>query len=149
MRMVLKSLDWIKSKMTNSKSKMDSMGLVFLMSTVILFSIMFVQNNIDIAISQTTSLATTFEVNESTYITNSSLMGNQIIENGSTFKDYSLTNTSAISNPLSNNPTYSVTNATIAVKTDILEGLDSNKPTLVNQTQTIIVPQEIVIIGQN
>lgn len=148
MRMVLKSLDWIKSKMTNSKSKMDSMGLVFLMSTVILFSIMFVQNNIDIAISQTTSLATTFEVNESTYITNSSLMGNQIIENGSTFKDYSLTNTSAISNPLSNNPTYSVTNATIAVKTDILKGeVDDREPILVNQTT--VLPKEGVIIGQN
>lgn len=148
MRMVLKSLDWIKSKMTNSKSKMDSMGLVFLMSTVILFSIMFVQNNIDIAISQTTSLATTFEVNESTYITNSSLMGNQIIENGSTFKDYSLTNTSAISNPLSNNPTYSVTNATIAVKTDILKGeVDDREPILVNQTT--VLPKEDVIIGQN
>ena len=134
--------------MTNSKSKMDSMGLVFLMSTVILFSIMFVQNNIDIAISQTTSLATTFEVNESTYITNSSLMGNQIIENGSTFKDYSLTNTSAISNPLSNNPTYSVTNATIAVKTDILKGeVDDREPILVNQTT--VLPKEGVIIGQN
>jgi hypothetical protein len=76
-------------------------------------------------------------------------MGNQIIENETTSKDYSISNTSTVLNPLLNNPTYSVTNATIALKADILEGLDSNKPTLVNQTQTIIVPQENVIIGQN
>ena len=135
--------------MANSGNKIDSTGLVFLVSIIILFSLIFVKSNIDIAFSQTTSLATTFEVNESTYIANSSLMGNQIIENETTSKDYYITNTSAVLNPLSNNPTYSVTNATIAVKTDTLEGLDNNKPTFVNQTQTIILPQENVIIGQN
>jgi hypothetical protein len=135
--------------MANSGNKIDSTGLIFLVSIIILFSLIFVKANIDIAFSQTTSLTTTFEVNQSTYTANSSLMGNQIIENETTSKDYSISNTSTVLNPLSNNPTYSVTNATIALKTDILEGLDSNKPTLVNKTQTIIVPQENVIIGQN
>ncbi|WP_458743813.1 hypothetical protein [Candidatus Nitrosocosmicus sp. T] len=135
--------------MANSGNKIDSTGLIFLVSIIILFSLIFVKSNIDIAFSQTTSLTTTFEVNQSTYTANSSLMGNQIIENETTSKDYSISNTSTVLNPLLSNPTYSVTNATIALKTDILEGLDSNKPTLVNQTQTIIVPQENVIIGQN
>jgi hypothetical protein len=135
--------------MANSGNKIDSTGLIFLVSIIILFSLIFVKSNIDIAFSQTTSLTTTFEVNQSTYTANSSLMGNQIIENETTSKDYSISNTSTVLNPLLNNPTYSVTNATIALKTDILEGLDSNKPTLVNQTQTIIIPQENVIIGQN
>ncbi len=135
--------------MANSGNKIDSTGLIFLVSIIILFSLIFVKANIDIAFSQTTSLTTTFKVNQSTYTANSSLMGNQIIENETTSKDYSISNTSTVLNPLLNNPTYSVTNATIALKTDILEGLDSNKPTLVNQTQTIIVPQENVIIGQN
>jgi hypothetical protein len=135
--------------MANSGNKIDSTGLIFLVSIIILFSLIFVKSNIDIAFSQTTSLTTTFKVNQSTYTANSSLMGNQIIENETTSKDYSISNTSTVLNPLLNNPTYSVTNATIALKADILEGLDSNKPTLVNQTQTIIVPQENVIIGQN
>jgi hypothetical protein len=135
--------------MANSGNKIDSTGLIFLVSIIILFSLIFVKSNVDIAFSQTTSLTTTFEVNQSTYTANSSLMGNQIIENETTSKDYSISNTSTVLNPLLNNPTYSVTNATIALKTDILEGLDSNKPMLVNQTQTIIVPQENVIIGQN
>ncbi len=133
--------------MTNSGNKIDSMGLVFLVSTIILFSWIFVKSDIGIAFSQTTSLTTTFEVNESTYTANSSLSGNQIIENETTSKDYYITNTSTVLNPLLNNPTYSVTNATITVNTDILEGLDSNKPTSVNQTQTIILPQETVNIG--
>jgi hypothetical protein len=135
--------------MANSGNKIDSTGLIFLVSIIILFSLIFVKANIDIAFSQTTSLTTTFKVNQSTYTANSSLMENQIIENETTSKDYSISNTSTVLNPLLNNPTYSVTNATIALKTDILEGLDSNKPMLVNQTQTIIVPQENVIIGQN
>ncbi|TVP39468.1 hypothetical protein [Candidatus Nitrosocosmicus arcticus] len=135
--------------MANFGNKIDSTGLVFLVSIIILFSLIFVKSNTDIAFSQTTSLATTFEVNESTYTANSSLRGNQIIENETTSKDYDITNTSTVLNPLLNNPTYSVTNATVTLKTDILEGLDSNKPTLVNQTQTIIAPQENVIIGQN
>ena len=135
--------------MANFGNKIDSKGLVFLVSIIILFSLIFVKSDIDIAFSQTTSLTTTFEVNESTYTANSSLRGNQIIENETTSKDYYITNTSTVLNPLLNNPTYSVTNATVTLKTDILEGLDSNKPTLVNQTQTIIAPQENVIIGQN
>ena len=135
--------------MANSGNKIDSTGLVLLVSIIILFSLIFLKSNIDIAFSQTTSLTTTFEVNESTYTANSSLMGNQIIENETTSKDYYISNTSTVLNPLLNNPTYSVTNATVTVNTDNLEGLDSNKPTLVNQTQTIIVPQENLIIGQN
>jgi hypothetical protein len=133
--------------MTNSGNKIDSTGLVFLVSMIILFSLIFVKSDIGIAFSQTTSSVTTFEVNESTHTANSSLMGNQIIENETTSKDYYITNTSTVLNPLLNNPTYSVTNATITVNTDILEGLDSNKPTLINQTQTIILPQETVNIG--
>jgi hypothetical protein len=133
--------------MTDSGNKIDSMGLVFLVSMIILFSLIFVKSDIGIVFSQTTSLATTFEVNESTHTANSSLMGNQIIENETTSKDYYITNTSTVLNPLLNNPTYSVTNATITVNTDILEGLDTNKPTLVNQTQTVILPQETVNIG--
>jgi hypothetical protein len=133
--------------MANSGNKIDSTGLIFLVSIIILFSLIFVKSNIDIAFSQTTSLTTTFEVNQSTYTANSSLMGNQIIENGTTSKDYYITNSSTVLNPLLNNPTYSVTNATITVNTDILEGLDSNKPTLVNLTQTVILPQETVNIG--
>ena len=133
--------------MTDSGNKIDSMGLVFLVSMIILFSLIFVKSDIGIAFSQTTSLTTTFEVNESTHTANSSLMGNQIIENETTSKDYYITNSSTVLNPLLNNPTYSVTNATITVNTDILEGLDSNKPTLVNQTQTVILPQETVNIG--
>lgn len=135
--------------MANSGNKIDSAGLVFLVYIIILFSLIFVNSSVGLAFSQTTSLTTTYKVNESTYTANSSLMGNQIIENETASKDYYITNTSTVLDPLLNNPTYSVTNATIAVKTDILEGLDSNKPTLVNQTQTIIVPQENVIIGQN
>jgi hypothetical protein len=135
--------------MANFGNKIDSRGLVFLVSIVILFSLIFVKFNIDTAFSQTTALTTTFEVNGSTYTANSSLMGNQIIENETTSKDYPMSNTSTVLNPLQNNPTYSVTNATVIVKTDVLEGLDRNKPTFVNQTRTIITPQENVIIGQN
>ena len=135
--------------MANFGNKIEYNGLVFLVSIIILISSIFVKSDIDIAFSQTTSLTTTFEVNESTYTANSSLRGNQIIENETTSKDYYITNISTVLNPLLNNPTYSVTNATVTLKTDILEGLDSNKPTLVNQTQTIITPQENVIIGQN
>ena len=135
--------------MANFGNKIDSTGLVFLVSIIILFSLIFVKSNVDIAFSQTTPLTTTFEVNESTYTANSSLTENQIIENETTPKDYYITNTSTVLNPLLNNPTYSVTNATVTLKTDILEGLDSNKPTLINQTRTVIAPQENVIIGQN
>lgn len=135
--------------MTNSRYKIDYIGSVFLISIIILSSMMFVKFNTDMVFSQTRSLVTTFEVNESTYTANSSLKGNQVIENGTTSKDFDIPNTSAILNPLSHNPTYSVTNATITVKTDTLEGMNSNKPTFVNQTQTIILPQENVIIGQN
>lgn len=108
---------------------------------------MFMKSYTDTALSQTTSLATTFEVNETTYTANTSLGGNQILENETTSKEYYITNTSTVLNPLSNNPTYSVTNATITVKTDVLEGLGSNKSILVNQT--IILPQEGIIVGQN
>ena len=135
--------------MANFGNKIDSTGLVFLVSIIILFSLIFVKSNVDIAFSQTTPLTTTFEVNESTYTANSSLTENQIMENETTPKDYYITNTSTVLNPLLNNPTYSVTNATVTLKTDVLEGLDSNKPTLINQTRTVIAPQENVIIGQN
>lgn len=108
-----------------------------------------VKSDVGVAFSQTKSLVTTFEVNDSTYTANSSMKGNQIIEIGSISKDYDTTSTSDTLNSSSYNPTYSVTNATIAVKTDTLEGVDSNKLTFVNQTETIILPQENVIIGKN
>jgi hypothetical protein len=133
--------------MTAYRNKIDSTRLVFLVSIMILFSMMFMKFYTDTALSQTTSLATTFEVNETTYTANTSLGGNQILENETTSKEYYITNTSTVLNPLSNNPTYSVTNATITVKTDVLEGLGSNKSILVNQT--IILPQEGIIVGQN
>lgn len=133
--------------MTAYRNKIDSTRLVFLVSIMILFSMMFMKSYTDTALSQTTSLATTFEVNETTYTANTSLGGNQILENETTSKEYYITNTSTVLNPLSNNPTYSVTNATITVKTDVLEGLGSNKSILVNQT--IILPQEGIIVGQN
>jgi len=78
----------------------------------------------------------------------SSIQGNQIIENGTTSKTYDTTIASATLNSSSHNPIYSVTNATIAVRTDTLDGANSNKPIFVNQTQTIILPQEDVIIGK-
>lgn len=133
--------------MTAYRNKIDSTRLVFLVSIMILFSMMFMKFYTDTALSQTTSLATTFEVNETTYTANTSLGGNQILENETTSKEYYITNTSTVLNPLSNNPTYSVTNATITVKTDVLQGLGSNKSILVNQT--IILPQEGIIVGQN
>jgi hypothetical protein len=133
--------------MTNSEYKIDPVGLVFLVSIIVLFSLIFAKSNFDIAFSQTTSLSTTFKVSDSTYTAFSSQGGSQTIENGTTSKNYHMTNSSTVLNPLLNNPTYSVTNATIAIKTSTLEGLASNKPILPNQT--IIIPQENLIIGQN
>lgn len=108
-----------------------------------------VKSNIELAFSQTKSVITTFEVKDSTYTANSTMKGNQIIENGTTSKDYDIKSTSDTLNSSSHNPTYSVTNATIAVTTDTMQGADSNKPTFANQSQTIILPQENVIIGKN
>lgn len=135
--------------MTKVRNKIDCIRSVFPISIIILSAMIFVNHNIDMAYSQSKSLVTSYDVKEFTHSANSSLSGSQIIENGTLSKDYHITNTSAISDSLSHNPTYSVTNATIAVKTGTLEGLSSNKPTFVNQTQTIILPQESVIMGRN
>lgn len=132
--------------MTSSTNKINSLGLVLLVSITILFSLMFVKYHTDVAFSQTTTLSTTFDANESTYAAISSLGGSQTIENATTAKNYHITNTSTVLNPLLNNPTYSVTNATIAIETGTIEGLSYNKPILPNQT--VILPHENVIVGQ-
>jgi hypothetical protein len=135
--------------MITLKYELDKIGSILLISIIILSSVMIIESNIDIAYSQTKSLVTSFEVNDSVYTANSSsIQGNQIIENGTTSKTYDTTTASATLNSSSHNPTYSVTNASIAVRTDTLDGANSNKPIFVNQTQTIILPQEDVLIGK-
>lgn len=135
--------------MSISIYQLDYVGSIFLISLIILSSMILVKSNIDVAFSQTQPVVTTFKVNESTYTANSSMKGNQIVLNGTISKEFDITSTSNTLNSSSHNPTYSVTNATIAVKTGTLEGLESNKLTFVNQTQIIISPQENVIIGKN
>jgi hypothetical protein len=130
--------------MTSSRYKIECMGFVFLVSFV-LFSLLFVTSTIDFAISQTVSLSTSFQVKDSTYTANSSAGDKQIKTYESTLEDYILKNTSVISDPLSNNPTYSITNATNSIRTGVLEGLDSNKVVLGNQS--IIIPKENIIVG--
>ena len=131
--------------MTRSRYKIDGIGFVFLAS-IILFSLIYVKSTIDIAFSQTLSLSTSSQVKDSTYVAIPSLGDRQSILYESTLEDHILKNTSVISNPISNNPTYSVTNATTSIKTGILDGLNSNKVVLDNQT--IILPQENVIVGK-
>jgi len=131
--------------MTSSRYKIECMGFVFLAS-IILFSLLYVKSTIEVAFSQTLSLSTSFQVKDSTYATIPSLVEKQIKVYESTLDDHILKNTSVISNPLSSSPTYSVTNATISIKTGILDGLDSNKGVLENQS--IIVPKENVIVGK-
>jgi len=132
--------------MTSSRYKIDGIGFVFLVS-IILFSLIYVKSTIDIAFSQTISLSTSFQVKDSKYVAIPSLGDRQGKEYESTLEDHILKNTSVISNPLSNNPTYSITNATTSVKTGILDGLNSNKVVLDNQT--IVLPQENVIVGNS
>jgi hypothetical protein len=133
--------------MTSSRYKIECMGFVFLVS-IVLFSLLFVTSTIDFAISQTVSLSTSFQVKDSTYTANSSVGDKQIKTYESTLEDYILKNTSiisVISDPLSNNPTYSITNATNSIRTGALDGLDSNKVVLGNQS--IILPKENIIVG--
>ncbi|MDN5845021.1 MAG: hypothetical protein L0H53_01965 [Candidatus Nitrosocosmicus sp.] len=130
--------------MTSSRNKIEGIGFVFLVS-IILFSLIYVKSNIDIAFSQTISLSTSAQVKDSTYVAIPSLGDRQSKVYESTLEDHILKNTSLISNPLSNNPTYSITNATTSIKTGILNGLNSNKVVLDNQT--MILPQENVIVG--
>ncbi len=132
--------------MTSSRYKIDGIGFVFLVS-IILFSLIYVKSTIDIAFSQTISLSTSFQVKDSTYVAIPSLGDRQGKVYESTLEDHILKNTSVISNPLSNNPTYSITNSTTSVKTGILDGLNSNKVVLDNQT--IVLPQENVIVGNS
>jgi hypothetical protein len=131
--------------MTSSRYKIERMGFVFLVS-IVLFSLLFVKSTIDFAFSQTISLSTSFQAKDSTYAANLSLGDKQIKVYESTLENHILKNTSVISNPLSNNPTYSVTNATTSIKTGFLDGLDSNKMVLGNQS--IIVPKENIIVGK-
>lgn len=130
--------------MSSSRYKIEGIGFVFLVS-IILFSLIYVKSTIDIAFSQTTSLSTSFQVKDSTYVAIPSLGDIQSKVYESTPEDHILKNASVISNPLSNNPTYSITNATTSIKTGILDGLNNNKVVLDNQT--IVLPQENVIVG--
>lgn len=91
-------------------------------------------------------MSTSFPVENTTYVTIPSFGDKQSKTYESTLQDYNLKNTSAISDPLSNNPTYSLTNATNSIRTGILDGLDSNK--LVLDNQSIIIPQGNIIVGK-
>ena len=108
---------------------------------------MYVKSTMDIAFSQTISMSTSFPVENSTYVEIPSSGDKQSKVYESTLQDYVLKNTSAISDPLSNNPTYSVTNATTSIRTGILDSIDSNKVVLENQS--IIIPQGNVIVGKS
>ena len=131
--------------MTIFKHKIEYMGFVFL-TFIILFSLIYVKSTIDVAFSQTISMSTSFPVENTTYVTIPSFGDKQSKTYESTLQDYNLKNTSAISDPLSNNPTYSLTNATNSIRTGILDGLDSNK--LVLDNQSIIIPQGNIIVGK-
>lgn len=131
--------------MTNTEYKMDSMRLV-LLGFLVLGTLTFLKPQIDIGFAQTVSLSKTFQAIDSSYTTDPALVGNQIEENESIVNDYSIKNISLVHNPISNNPTYSVTNATTSVKVGTLEGVDSNKATLSNQS--VISPDQQVITGQ-
>jgi len=132
--------------MTISRYKIEYMRFVFLAS-IILFSLMYVKSTTDIAFSQTISMSTSFPVENSTYVEIPPSGDKQSKVYESTLQDYVLKNTSVISDPLSNNPTYSVTNATTSIRTGILDSIDSNKVVLENQS--IIIPQGNVIVGKS
>lgn len=102
---------------------------------------------VDTSLAQTVSLSKTFQAIEATYTTNSTLGANQFSENESVVKDYPVMNNSFAPNPITNNPTYSVTNATTSVKIGTVEGDDSNKAALRNQSITL--PNIGVLTGQN
>jgi hypothetical protein len=131
--------------MTSSRYKLECIGFVFLTS-IILFSLLYVKSTIEVAFSQNVSSSTSFQVKDSTSAAIPALGEIQKKEYESTPKDNILKNISVISNPLSNNPTYSVTNATISIKTSILDGLDDNNVVLDNQS--IIIPKENAIVGE-
>ena len=131
--------------MTSSRYKLECIGFVFLAS-IILFSLLYVKSTIEVAFSQTLSSSTSFPVKDSTYAAIPSLGELQKKLYESTPKDNILKNTSVISNPLSSNPTYSVTNATISIKTSILDSLDGNNVVIDNQS--IIIPKENAIVGE-
>jgi hypothetical protein len=131
--------------MTSSRYKLECVGFVFLAS-IILFSLLYVKSTIGVAFSQNVSSSTSFQVNDSTSAAIPDLGEIQKKEYESTPKDNILKNISVISNPFSNNPTYSVTNATISIKTSILDGLDGNNVVLDNQS--IIIPKENAIVGK-
>jgi len=130
--------------MTRSIYKIECIGIVFLVS-VILFSSLYVKTPIEIAFSQTSALSTSFQVEESTYHAIPSPGDTQNKNYESLPKDHTLKSTSAISNPLSYNPGYSVTNATISIERSVLDGINSNKAILDNQT--IIIPKENFIVA--
>ncbi len=132
--------------MTSSRFKIECIGFVFFVS-IILFSLFYVKSTVEVAFSQTVSLSTSFQVKDSTYTVKPSSGDIQTKVYESTPNNHTLKNTSIILDPLLSNPTLSITNATISVKTSTLEGLDSNKMVLGNQS--IIIPKENSIVGKN
>ncbi|HET6588536.1 MAG: hypothetical protein AB7V56_05825 [Candidatus Nitrosocosmicus sp.] len=119
-------------------------GFVFV-ACIILISLLFVKSPVDVGYSQSISLSKTFQVQNSSYITIPSSGEKQIQEYKFTSKDFILTNTSTVLKPITTSPNYDITNATITVKTGVLDGLKSNK--LVLDNQSIILPKVGIING--
>lgn len=130
--------------MTRSKYKIEIMGLVFF-SIIILFSLLYVETPLEIALSQTISSSNSFPVENFTFPAILYPQDIQKNEYKSLPKDHVLEDISLASNPSSSNPAYSVTNTTISVKTGVLQGTNNDKMILINQS--IIIPEENSIVG--
>ena len=128
-----------------SRNKKEYTKLVFLVS-IIFFSLLYIKIPTEMVSSQTLSSSTSFQAKSSTYEVNPSSGDIQKKTYDSIAEDHVLENLTVVSNPLTSNPTYSVINATISVKTSVLEGLNSNNIMLVNQST--IVPLDDLLIGQ-
>ena len=128
-----------------SRNKKEYTKLVFLVS-IIFFSLLYIKIPTEMVSSQTVSSSASFQAKNSTYEVNPSSGDIQKKTYDSIPEDHVLKNLTVVSNPLTSNPTYSVINATISVKTSVLEGLNSNNIMLVNQST--IVPLDDLLIGQ-
>jgi hypothetical protein len=127
------------------RNKKEYTKFVFLAS-IIFFSLLYMKIPTEMASSQTLSSSTSFQAKDSTYKVNPSSGDIQKKTYDSIPKDHILKNLTVVSNPLTSNPTYSITNATISIKTSVLEGLSSNNMMFVNQS--VVVPLENSLIGQ-
>ncbi|HYF99634.1 MAG TPA: hypothetical protein VD815_06050 [Candidatus Saccharimonadales bacterium] len=132
--------------MTINRYKVEDPAFVFLVSAI-LISFLYATIPIETALTQNLSSSTSFQVNGSTYQVIPSLGDIQKETDESIPEAHNTNNITVVSNPLSSNPTYSVVNATISVKTSVLEGLNSNRIVLDNQT--IITPMENSIVGKS